>query len=264
VIAVPIAVPPAPDIPIPAPVPVPPAPAIPVPAPAPAPQPPFPLAWQPFSPNWPVHYMGKMDVPCSDCGALHWSCEKLAKSSQADPKFGMCCFSGKIKLPKLNNPPQELLNLLSAQDPASKKFRDHIRSYNNALAMTSLGCDQDKSIHGGGPYVFKVQGRVYHRIGSLIPLPGKPPLYAQLYIYDPQEALHFRMNHLANAALDIGTMQILQDMLYRHHPGVQFYKQALELTQGMGPDQQCKIALHFDENTDHCRYNLPTQQFKGD
>jgi len=47
-------------------------------------------------------------------------------------------------------------------------------------------------------------------------------------------------------------------MLYRHHPGVQFYKQALELTQGMGPDQQCKIALHFDENTDHRRYNLPT------
>ena len=47
-------------------------------------------------------------------------------------------------------------------------------------------------------------------------------------------------------------------MLYRHHPGVQFYKQALELTQGMGPDQQCKIALRFDENTDHRRYNLPT------
>jgi len=66
------------------------------------------------------------------------------------------------------------------------------------------------------------------------------------------------MNHPANAALHRGTMQTLQDMLYRHHPGVQFYKQALELTQGMGPDQQCKITLRFDESTDPRHYNLPT------
>jgi len=66
------------------------------------------------------------------------------------------------------------------------------------------------------------------------------------------------MNHPANTALHRGTMQTLQDMLYRHHPGVQFYKQALELTQGMGPDQQCKITLRFDESTDPRRYNLPT------
>ena len=26
----------------------------------------------------------------------------------------------------------------------------------------------------------------------------------------------------------------------------------------MGPDQQCKIALRFDHQTDHRRYNLPT------
>jgi len=32
----------------------------------------------------------------------------------------------------------------------------------------------------------------------------------------------------------------------------------LELTQGIGPDQQCKIALCFDESTDPRHYNLPT------
>ena len=53
-------------------------------------------------------------------------------------------------------------------------------------------------------------------------------------------------------------MQTLQDMLYRRHPAVQLYKQAYELTQHMGPDQQCKIALRFDSDTDHRRYNLPT------
>jgi hypothetical protein len=40
----------------------------------------------------------------------------MVVSSQGHPKFGMCCFSGKIKIPKLDNPPLELLNLLSSQD----------------------------------------------------------------------------------------------------------------------------------------------------
>ena len=232
---------------------------------APAPQPlipvvnvppPLPLARQPFNRNWPVHHMGRMDIACSDCGALHWASEKLVNS----PKFGMCCNSGKIKVPRLDDPPPELLHLLSGQEDICKKFRDYIRNYNNALAMTSLGCNQDTEINrdGGGPFVFRVQGRLYHRIGSLLPQPESSPVYAQLYIYDPQEALEFRMNNAVNASLDRATMQTLQDMLYRRHPGVQLYKQAFELTQHMGPDQQCKIALRFDHHTDHRRYNLPT------
>ena len=70
--------------------------------------------------------------------------------------------------------------------------------------MTSLGCNQDHSINraGGGPYVFKVQGCVCHKIGSLIPREGTAPLHAQIYIYDPQEALDFRMNHQANAGFN--------------------------------------------------------------
>jgi hypothetical protein len=189
------------------------------------------FAFKPFNPNWPVHYMGKMEVQCSDCGALHWMCERLSNKSKRNPKFGMCCFQGKIKLPQLDNPPPELLNLLSAQDDISKKFRDHIRTYNNALAMTSLGCNQDRAINnGGGPYVFKVQGRLCHKSGSLIPREGDTPIYAQLYIYDPHEALQFRMNHPANSDLHIETMQTLQDMLHRHHPAVRLYKQAIEMT----------------------------------
>ena len=232
---------------------------------APAPQPlipvvnvppPLPLAHQPFNRNWPVHYMGRMDIACSDCGALHWASEKLVNS----PKFGMCCNSGKIEVPRLDDPPPELLHLLSGQEDICKKFHDYIRNYNNALAMTSLGCNQDTEINrdGDGPFVFRVQGRLYHRIGSLLPQPESSPVYAQLYIYDPQEALEFRMNNAVNASLDRATMQTLQDMLYRRHPGVQLYKQAFELTQHMGPDQQCKIALRFDHHTDHRRYNLPT------
>jgi hypothetical protein len=59
----------------------------------------------------------------------------------------MCCLSGKIKIPRLDDLPPELHNLLSDQDDISKKFCDHIRTYNNALAMTSL---RELSIMGVG------------------------------------------------------------------------------------------------------------------
>ena len=158
------------------------------------------------------------------------------------------------------NPPPELLDLLTRQDEVGKKFRDHIRNYNNALAMTSLGCDQDKNINrdGGGPYVFKVHGRLYHQSGSLIPNQGRRPIYSQLYIYDPQDALDYRMNHTANSMLDRTTMETLQDMLYRRHPGVQLYKQAFQITRDIPLGQNCRIALRFDHDTDRRRYNLPT------
>ena len=48
----------------------------------------LPLARQPFDRNWPIHYMGKMDVLCPHCGALHWMAERLSKSSQIHPKIG--------------------------------------------------------------------------------------------------------------------------------------------------------------------------------
>ena len=82
--------------------------------------------------------MGRMDVVCEYREALHWQCEELATSSWVHPKFGMCCYSGKVRLPLFENSPPELLDLLTRQDEVGKKFRDHTRNDNNALAMTSL------------------------------------------------------------------------------------------------------------------------------
>ena len=86
----------------------------------------LPEARKPFNRNWPVHSLGKMDVKCSNCQALHWMDERLVRSTKQTPLFGMCCTSGKIKLPKLEDPPGEILNLLSGQDHISKQFRQNI------------------------------------------------------------------------------------------------------------------------------------------
>ena len=48
--------------------------------------------------------------------------------------------------------------------------------------MASVGCDEQIA-HGFSP-TFKIQGKVYHRIGSLRPGTGEQPKFAQLYFHD--------------------------------------------------------------------------------
>ena len=209
-----------------------------------------------------VFDLGTMDIICSHCNALHWAVERLSKSSRTTPKFGTCCFQGKISLPPLEPLPPELHQLYCGEDHQAIQFRTHIRNYNSALAMTSVGQDAGSCLNmvqipGRGPWVYKIQGACHHITGTLLPAEGRQPSYAQLYIWDPASALDIRMANQANRDLDRMTMQILQDMLYRKHPSVALYKQAVELTANIPPEQDCKILLRFDKGCDRRRYNLP-------
>ena len=176
----------------------------------------------------------------------------------------MCCYSGKVSLPPLQPVPPELYHLLTDHhDPRAKAFRDEIRNYNNALAMTSVGRQVDHSLNnGGGPWVFKLHGQLTHRIGSLLPRPVSTPSFAQLYIYDTEYALQCRMARPVNFGLQQHVLRELQDMLYRCHPAVRLYKQAWELTAHLPLDHHCTISLHFDENCDRRRYNEPDASVK--
>lgn len=99
----------------------------------------------------------------------------------------------------MDAPSCELKGYFSNQDAASKLFRNNIWKYNNALAITLLGCTVDYSINQArrGPYIFKVHGQLTYEAGTLLPPDqgnNQSPKYAQLYIYDPTEALEFCMD----------------------------------------------------------------------
>ena len=143
-----------------------------------------------------------MNIFCSFCGALHWQNECLHQSTVNNIRFGKCCLSAKVQLPCFTDPPPELFHLLSGNDHAAKNFREHIERYNDALAMTSVGCTLDPSVFGGAEtYVFKVHGALSHRAGSLLSQPGEHPVYSQLYIYDPADALNYCMANQHNCNL---------------------------------------------------------------
>src|SRR5216683_7645850 len=177
----------------------------------------LPLAHCLFNPTLSVHNLGQMNIQCPSCKALYWLNERLTKSSKVHPKFGTCCYQGKISLPPLQPAPPEPYNLLTTQEPIGRAFRNLICNYNSALAITSVRRKLDYSINnGGGPWLYKLNGELIHRAGSLLPLEegNNNPIYSQLWVIDTEEALQIHMCNQHNRLLDLGTLCSLQDMLY--------------------------------------------------
>ncbi len=92
------------------------------------------------------HTLGEMTTMCGKCGALHFLEERVASSSCANPQFTLCYAQGKVTLPPLAPPLEPLRWLLTSNEADAKDFRQHIRSYNNALAFTSVGANLDTSL----------------------------------------------------------------------------------------------------------------------
>ena len=146
-----------------------------------------------------ISYYGPPAHACQYCGAQFWHQERVKRSYSGEGgciRFHLCCRGGKVVLPFQRDPPQFLAGLLDPHgDVLSKYFIKSIRSYNSMFAFTSLGAKIDTGINKEpGPYVFKINGQVHHRIGSLLPDEGKPPVYAQLYIFDTENEIQNRMS----------------------------------------------------------------------
>ncbi|OMO51526.1 hypothetical protein COLO4_37635 [Corchorus olitorius] len=79
----------------------------------------------------------------------------------------------------------------------SRTFRENIRVYNSLFQFTLLGAKVDTSLNSKpGPFVFTVNGLTFHSIGSLLPVEGQPPRFAQLYVYDTDKEVENRINSL--------------------------------------------------------------------
>lgn len=172
-----------------------------------------------------------MDIECPFCGALHWLDEKLSRSRISSPSFGQsCCNSGKILLPPIPDPPLEIQCLFTSSESQAKHFRNEIWKYNRAFSFTSLGVNEDHSVNKGrGPPIFRIHGELCHWSGALTPSIGQKPKYAQLYVYEPREALTMRIDQ--NPGLDAQIMTMLQTVLNQHHQYAKVYQHAFQVLQ---------------------------------
>jgi hypothetical protein len=65
---------------------------------------------------------GEMDTICGFCNGKMWIKKRLAKSSNNNPQFSLCCENGKVLLPSLHATPQELEVVLTSKERSVVKF----------------------------------------------------------------------------------------------------------------------------------------------
>ena len=94
---------------------------------------------------------GELSSLCNFCGALRWASELSS----------FCCQNRKVTLPVPPTPPP---NVQKYYDGTVPDFLTHVRSYNNALALASIGCEEI-SLTGFNP-TFTIQSKLCYRLGA--------------------------------------------------------------------------------------------------
>lgn len=166
-------------------------------------------------------------LQCTNCNAMVWYSERRGYDHNGTPTFTICCQQGRVKLPPMKNPPPYLQDLLAN----NSSFRMLIRIYNSILAFTSIGAKIDHHVTSGhGPPGFRIQGQNYHRIGSLLPPPGEPPKFLQMYIFDTENEVSNRIKTMARRAaqpeLEEDIVLGLIQMLDEHNCLCRFFRKA--------------------------------------
>ncbi|WVZ94466.1 hypothetical protein U9M48_040353, partial [Paspalum notatum var. saurae] len=208
-------------------------------------------------------YYGGPDYICRYCSAVFWYGERLqSRSNSQDVVYTGCCRGSRVILPRQHPFPTPLQELVRFDgDSRTNKFMLLIRQYNSLFAFTSLGVDVDKSINiGNGPYVFRINGVVHHRIGYLLPPDGKRPEFAQLYIYDTHNEVQNRLNIFSPEGDDVPDPTIVSDLISmhdEHNPLVQKFRMARDrLVSSHTPDIAIKLRGVLDGHGD--RYSTPS------
>ncbi|GBP42507.1 hypothetical protein EVAR_81957_1 [Eumeta japonica] len=104
----------------------------------------------------------------------------------------MCCASGKVQLPEIETPPEPLNGLLIGTDPDSNVFLKSILRFNSCFQMTSFGATEIvRNTNANGQQfnsTFKIRGQVYHKMGSLLPMPNEPHKFLQIYFMGGEDS----------------------------------------------------------------------------
>lgn len=177
--------------------------------------------------------------------------------------YNKCCKGGKVYITPFKKPSLFLSELLRYNGPPrSKEFIKKIRQYNCLFAFTSMGTTVDRSVNdGNGPNIYKINGQVCHRMGSLMPKKGNTPKYAELYIYDTQNEIKNRIQALdkgekGNGALDESIVEGLMHMLDAHNSFVKTFRSAREILEA-NKHAEIAIRLIAPGESDSPQFSLP-------
>ena len=191
--------------------------------------------------------VGLLNVQCQKCDAL-----KFNKETE-----GLCCSKGNVKLDAFPQLQPFLQHLYEGTDSEGKHFLSNIRKYNCAFQMTSFGCNET-TMSGFNPS-FRIQGQVYHLIGTIVPTAGESPKFAQIYFIDNQESeVAARCAIIDGLRPDI--VSSINELLIDDNHYVEVFKLAKEIFKQQDNPSNVKIVINENKRPlgEHSRrYNSP-------
>lgn len=161
----------------------------------------------------------------------------------------------KVKLQELQTPPEPLAALMAGENAQSKHFLANIRKYNSCFQMTSFGAT---NIVREGNYMptFKVQGQMYHRAGSLLPVPDEDYKFLQIYFMgDANDQVDQRCRFNTGTRREI--VAELQQFFERNNELIRLLKTAIDRM----PADDYTVVIRADKTPigqHERRYNAPT------
>ena len=202
--------------------------------------------------------VGRMTHQCTACGALMFKDEHSKNSLRDGSKqtFSLCCAHGNVEIPPVKEPPDMLKALLTGRTQRYRDFRTNIRAYNSSLAFASMCLTgKEYNFKTNGPYCYRINGQVYHKVSQMLPENGNAPGFSQIYIYEKEHELDNHMN--AFSTLDKSLLKDLQDMIKDINPYAQKYSHVSEVIKE-NPTGDIQLVLKTTrEIVDLRRYNLP-------
>ncbi|XP_072162005.1 uncharacterized protein [Bemisia tabaci] len=174
--------------------------------------------------------IGKMKHICNWCKALKWK----------DENPGMCCLNGKVSLPLPKELPEPLLSLVTGTHRDSEHFLSSLGKYNACFQMTSFGANE-VTFENFRP-TFKVQGQVYHLIGSLYPASYAKPSFLQIYfVGDEVKESDLRKDVCSGLKDDL--LLELQKMLHLHNIYITEFKAVID---SFSENSDFKVVIRAD------------------
>ncbi|XP_024892751.1 uncharacterized protein LOC112467995 [Temnothorax curvispinosus] len=186
-----------------------------------------------------------MSQKCKYCNALKWKEEAP----------GMCCNDGKVQLSPFQPLPEPLYSLVMGSHSEHVHFMNRVRKYNGCFNMTSFGAKQVQQ--DGFIPTFKVQGQVYHLVGSLLPASEQEAQFLQIYfVGEDEREVRLRCNF---PDVKQKLVKELQRMLHEVNSYIKDLKTTIEKVPTI-----CKnfeVIIHADRKPIDAhgrRYNAPT------
>lgn len=109
-----------------------------------------------------------------------------------------------------------------------------------------------------GIYAFRIQGRLNHLVGSLLPEEGAEPSFAQMFVLgtNDEDEIHLRIAQ-SQRGLDPAKVKKIVEFLTKNNPYAQIFRLANEIS-GEGEAGTVRIlSMPKHDRTDK-RYNRPT------